>query len=118
MGLCSHSLGRWEVVGTIPSGPYACRKLGFTYGVSGTLTPDATCQYDLAGSINGKDYFARRTGTYYLWWDSAQTEWIINVSPGTPTTDYWKGNPGDPPGNYSPQGTYTGSATVCLGEHP
>lgn len=118
MVLRSYSSSRWEALGEIPRGPYLVRSLGFTYGVTGTLNPDATCNYAFAGTYGTDDYFRRLDGSYFLWWDGANTKWVISIALGIHGTLSWERVDPAIVGTYQPAGTATGVATVQLGEHP
>lgn len=118
MVLRSYYPGRWEVVGEIPCGPYASCKWGLVYGVTGTLTPDATCNYEYFGEYEGKQYFRREDGNYFLWWKPLDSSWNISELLGDEGVESWKLIDPCPAGVYTPQGTATGDATVILGEHP
>lgn len=86
--------------------------------MTGTLNPDATCNYHYAGTdLNGYDYFKRADGAYYLWYDGI-TDWNISVLYSIPGADYWTRTDPNLVGLYAPQGNATGNATVILGEHP
>jgi len=113
-----HRTRRWEDIGTIPIGPYACRKWGLVCSVTGTLTPDATCNYTFEGSWDGRDYFRRSDGSYYIWWSSIDNAYVISAGVGSKGPTYWTGDQPALPGTYTPGGTATGNATVALGEHP
>jgi hypothetical protein len=47
---------------------------------------------------------------YIYWWNDA-TLWMLAAAKADPGFDYWEGT-GTPFGDYSPQGAYTGTATV------
>lgn len=118
MVLRSYSPSRWEVVGEIPRGPYLCRGLGFVYGVTGTLNPDATCNYSFDGIYDGYDSFRRADGAYFIWWYTVGGIWVITTAKGALGVSWWTADQAAIVGTYSPAGTATGTATVQLGEHP
>lgn len=87
------------------------------YFLSGTLAPDATCDYVRAAPLyNGKESWARVVAGYYLWWNGTDS-WIISTVLGTQGTAYWSRTSPNPSGLYTPQGTATGDATLTLGYH-
>ena len=86
------------------------------YNVTGELTPDATCNYFLAGTYNGKPYYRRADGAWFIWWDSGPSYWIISTSVDVYDPAYWFRSL-TILGNYSAAGTATGIATVSAGPH-
>ena len=85
--------------------------------MTGTLAPDATCNYATEGWLNGKGYAKRSTGGYYIWWDGVDS-WILSVELGVTGTDHWKRTDPSILGVYGPEGAATGDATVAEGTHP
>jgi hypothetical protein len=79
--------------------------------VDGSLDPDATGDYPLAGIFNSQPYWKLNT-SYYLWWDTISDSWIISLVLGTPGAAYWERPETTIPGDYTPAGTATGDATV------
>jgi len=88
------------------------------YGVTGTLSPDATCNYTYFGIHEGKQCWRRNDGAFYLWWLEITDRWYISELLGDPGTSYWDRIDPNPAGLYGPQGEATGDPTVILGEHP
>lgn len=87
------------------------------YHVSGTLTPDATCNYFLAGIYNGQPYYRRADGAWFIWWYTSANYWIISPELGeTPITGYWYKAP-TITGDYTPVPAAVGIATVSAGPH-
>lgn len=86
------------------------------YAVTGTLSPDATCNYYATQWYNGRAAFRRADGSYWIWWDGTDT-WNISAVLGTQGADYWTRTDPDPAGTYTPGGTATGTATVAAGTH-
>jgi hypothetical protein len=84
------------------------------YKVSGTLSPDATCNYILGGAFNGKAYYKRADNAYKIWWDGTTT-WYISVVLGTPGTGHWKRINAAIAGAYTAVEPNTGAATVAAG---
>ena len=85
--------------------------------MTGILTPDATCNYDTIGWLNGKGYCRRADSGYHIWWDGVDS-WIVSVLPGVLGTNYWKRTDPSILGVYAPLGTAVGVATVGEGTHP
>ena len=110
--------GRREALRTISGGPYSSRRWHIVLAVTGTLLPDATCNYTYAGIHEGHEYWRRADGGYFIWWDLPTTSWNISVLLGTPGEAYWQNIGSYPDGIYSPMGTATGDATATIGEHP
>lgn len=81
--------------------------------MTGTLSPDATGTYNLTGTHDGKPYWLDSTSTYYLNWSTLASRWLISTALGDPATDYWD-NVNGPLGDYTQQGTYTGSPNVNI----
>ena len=84
------------------------------YKVTGTLSPDATCNYVLGGAFNGKAYYKRADNAYKIWWDGTTT-WYISVVLGTPGTGHWKRINVAIAGAYTAVAPNTGEATVAAG---
>jgi len=87
-----------------------------TYVVTGTLNPDATGNYLYAGTYNGKPYYRREDGAYFIWWCSSTSPdyWIISTAAGViggPIAYWYRESPEI--GNYAAAGTATGTATVA-----
>jgi len=87
------------------------------YSVTGTLSPDAVCNYPLGGAFNGKAYYKRSDGAYFIWWDGTDT-WYISVVLGTPGAGHWLRNDPAIIGVFTAVAPNTGDATVGAGEHP
>lgn len=87
--------------------------------VSGTLTPDATGNYFAAGIYEGETYYEREDSAFVLWFQYVDPGpfWIWNISQvlGVELPLWWTKidfAPALPPGDYVPEGTATGTATV------
>lgn len=87
------------------------------YSVTGTLTPDLTCNYPINGAFNGKAYFKRTVAGAFLWWDG-NSKWTVSVELGIQGEAYWELEAADPAGVYTIGGTAEGECTVGEGEHP
>jgi hypothetical protein len=84
-----------------------------TINVTGTLSPDATGDYTLAGIYNSKPYW-KRTTAYHIWWDDPNGCWVISVLLGTPGSAYWNNDTGNVIATYDPVDAATGQAsTAC-----
>lgn len=79
--------------------------------------PDCKCNYILGGAFNGKAYYRRTTGGFFIWWDGTDT-WYISEVLGTPGDGYWNLQTESPVGIYTLGGTATGAPEVAAGEHP
>ena len=79
--------------------------------------PDCMCNYILGGAFNGKAYYKRATGGFYIWWDGVDT-WNISEILGTPGAEFWTLATESPVGIYTLGGTATGAPEVAPGEHP
>ena len=95
---------------------FCVTEAALSYGCTGTLAPDATCNYDVTGYYNGQIRCTRRVAGYSLWWDGVDS-WIISTAPGTLDAGYWKRTDPAILGIYGPEGTATGDATIALGDH-
>ncbi|MBA7482934.1 hypothetical protein ES707_18438 [subsurface metagenome] len=87
------------------------------YNVTGTLTPDMVCNYAINGAFNGKAYFRRTDGGFFIWWDG-NTKWTISILLGIQGEAWQELEAADPAGVYTIGGTATGECTVAAGEHP
>lgn len=66
--------------------------------------PDCTCNYFAAGTHEGKPYYRRADGLWYLFWNVAMERWLIWTEIGDPGIFYyWQQAP-----NESPVGMYIG----------
>lgn len=83
-----------------------------TYSVTGTLSPDATGSYLEYGDYNGKRYQRRLDGSYFIWWDNVSA-WKISAILGVVGASHWLRIDPNIEGDYTPQGTATGTATVA-----
>ncbi len=101
----------------LPCRPFCCWGIASRHAVTGTLTPDATCNYTTVGWHNGKGYARRADGAYYIWWDGIDT-WTISAVLGVQGTDYWTRTDPNINGVYAIGGTAIGEATVAEGTHP
>jgi hypothetical protein len=80
--------------------------------VSGTLDPDATGKYTYAGVYETRQYFKRTAGTYFLWRESGLVS-RITIEVGVEETLGWRRISSAMRGDYTAQGTATGTATVA-----
>jgi len=48
------------------------------YNVTGTLEPDATCNYIEAGINDGKPYYRRLDSAFFIWWSAGFESWTIS----------------------------------------
>lgn len=85
--------------------------------MTGTLVPDATCDYVFAGTFAGHDYFRRLDGAYFIWWEVGGGTYTISAVLGVPGALWWTGDQAAIVGTYTNGGTATGIATVQLGTH-
>lgn len=86
------------------------------YNVTGTLTPDATCNYFLAGTHNGQPYCRRADGAYFIFSNFAY--WLIATELNDDISPEWHRDFEDGiAGEYLPTLPNTGSAFVSTGPH-
>jgi hypothetical protein len=86
------------------------------FHVSGSITPNATCNYLLAGFFNGKNYYSR-SGNYFIFWLPISFCWVLSSVLGSHAGFYWSKINDPVQGNYLPHGTATGTAIVSVGGH-
>jgi len=86
------------------------------YHVSGSLSPDSTCNYVEGGLHNGKTYYSRVAGIYFLWWDGIAS-WILSNRLGLVPNGHWFRTDPSPFGSYTPSLPYTGTAVFSVGGH-
>jgi len=86
------------------------------YHVTGTLTPDATCNYWYAGIYNGKPYYRRADGAWFIWWGIAPL-WYLTEVVGDTTGPAWRRADPEIIGAYVPYEGAIGIATVSAGPH-
>jgi len=85
--------------------------------ITGELTPDATCNYYVAGKYSEKDYYRRGDGAWFIWWHYDKW-WITTVLGGMPPFGKWFRYDSNIVGDYTPVGSETtGIATVAEGSH-
>ena len=82
--------------------------------VTGTLDPDITGSYTVAGTYNGKNYYVNTDASRHIWWDSHDSQWAITVALGQYVVDIWYREDASVVGEFTPAGTATGIATVAL----
>lgn len=46
--------------------------------VTGITIPDVTCTYHRAGVQDGKPYYRRENGEYWIWWHELGSYWVIS----------------------------------------
>jgi hypothetical protein len=80
------------------------------------LDPDCSCNYFLAGTHDGKPYYRREDGLFYLWYYQMWPIWIISTEISAEPSDFW-GNETSILGDYGPFGSCRGIATVSAGPH-
>lgn len=98
----------------VPDVNYSYQKAD--YQVTGSLTPDATGNYFVAGTYNLKKYYRRADGAYYIWWYAGPlgAQWVISNELGVVG---WLRGSMDIEGPYIPYGGGTsGTATVSAGD--
>ena len=86
-----------------------------TLSITGTLSPDATGTYTLAGTHNGENYYTN--GTYFVWNDGAGAWYLDNatsVQGGDETAAWSIGGFSPVNSTYIPLTGATGNATVTL----
>lgn len=89
--------------------------VGYDNKVTGTLTPNATCNYKATGWYNDQPYLRRIDGAYHIWWSIVDSAWFISVVLGTIGDAAWGRINPDPYGVYLPLGSATGNATLAMG---
>ncbi len=89
-----------------------------TVNVTGTLSPDVTCNYPYTGTHHDKPFYMRSDAVFYIWWDTETTSWILSDALDSKVGPYWQRIDPSVIGLYTPQNTATGEATVALGQHP
>ena len=87
------------------------------YHVTGTLVPDATCNYFVTGEHNGKPYYRRADGAFFIWWFEEGGAWIISIGLEVLEPDRWQSPYEVIEDIYYYVGTYVGFPTVSAGPH-
>lgn len=90
----------------------------FTGCLSGTLSPDASGDYAYAGMHGGKPYFYGGVVSHYIWFEDAETAYVIGTVLGVMGANHWLGDQAGIVGTYSAQGVNTGVATYAEGVCP
>lgn len=80
------------------------------FTITGTLSPDATGDYTQGADYDGAATYSN--GTYVLWTGALGLK-ILSSAAGT-YGDYWQKSAGDTSGDYAPQGSASGTATVAV----
>ncbi|MFA5761808.1 MAG: hypothetical protein WC877_08635 [Dehalococcoidales bacterium] len=63
-----------------PPAPLGLKKVSYTHGyytITGQCDPDIAGSYAVAGQHNGKDYYRRLDGDYYIYWVPEDDRWYI-----------------------------------------
>jgi hypothetical protein len=87
------------------------------FNVTGTLSPDATCNYFEAGTYNGYPYYQHEEGNWFLWAFVSVPRWIISETVGDGLIVWRKDGLETPVGAYDPYIGCSGIATVSAGAH-
>lgn len=87
------------------------------FNVTGTLSPDSTCNYFDSGTFNGKPCYSRDDNAWHIWGHPTLAIHYISAALGDLSGPYWAKFGGDVPGNYSPSNGASGTATVSEGGH-
>lgn len=82
--------------------------------VTGVMTPDVTCTYLKTGILNGKPYYRRLDGSYFIWWNGIAL-WYISTILGDDATWKFVRHQEDILGDYAAHPFSTGIATVSSG---
>lgn len=85
--------------------------------VTGDPVPNCTGKYELAGTLYEKDYYRRKDGDYYIWWNSID-RWIIGLTLEQVSPGHWFRISPNIVGEYAKSGSFTGTATVTLSLTP
>lgn len=104
------------------STPEAVSAPGPDYNVTGVLTPDSTCNYFLAGTYGGKNYYQRTDSNYFIWYYEPSGCGYISAELGNPSTPHWYRNwipirDLPPEGAWAPENGASGTAYVSAGGH-
>jgi len=97
----------------VPAVDYEYEKIEY-YKVTGELTPDSSGNYFYAGQKNGKPYYRRDDGAFFLWWNIVGISWWV-INTNLDVFYPWWTKQDDQhiiTGSYNPYGGYTGIATV------
>jgi len=87
------------------------------YNVTETITPNANCNYFLAGVYGGKSYYRRVDGIYFIWWSTGAVGWVISVNPSSLFGPYWVRYSPDIVGIYENRNGAEELARVSAGPH-
>jgi hypothetical protein len=74
--------------------------------------PDCSGDYYYLNEHNGKGCYKHETQDWFLFWDAFNNEWDIAALVEDDTSDRWKQGNVLPPGEYTPQGDYTGYPSI------
>lgn len=90
---------------------------GSSVTVSGTLNPNITGTFTMAGFVNGLPFFTRTVSAVTYFISRASGEWIITPGGLSIGSNFWQRSTSsqNPNGTYTPVGSYTGTATVSGG---
>lgn len=80
--------------------------------MTGTLSPDATGEYEYDGMYAGEGSYKLTTGNRWLWWDAGITDWVNTDEVGNKDRPFWARD-ATIVGDYDPFGGATGVATVA-----
>lgn len=91
--------------------PFPYIPTGAEYIVVNGMSPNCEGYYLYKGEYNGKSYYQRSVGDFYLWWNTvAMNCWVISLDFVFGGNMWYK--TGDIVGFYTPSGEYTGSPQV------
>jgi hypothetical protein len=87
------------------------------YNVTGSLNPDLTCNYFFWDIESGKNRYLRQDEKAELFWEPTQDSWQIHPLPYDSEGPHWQRNDPNIVGEYLPQLSAAGIATVSAGPH-
>ena len=81
--------------------------------MTGTLSPDVTGIFRRIADHGAYPAWKHESAAFWMYWDAMPQHFVLNTTLGVIGSNYFEANQADPPGPWSPVGTYTGVPTVA-----
>jgi hypothetical protein len=108
--------GRHVTGGSAPAAAEPTPVADYNVATNPELNPDCSCNYFYAGTYEGKPYYRREDGAYFICWSESEAYWnLINdmIFP----VHVWRRYDSNILGEYQPVPGTFGIAVVSAGPH-
>jgi hypothetical protein len=108
-------MGGQHGIGGTYKEPFDARPIA--YNVTGTLSPNSTCNYRAEGTYGGVTYYKRIDGAWFIWYRSGNQRWYITQELGNYNIIGWVRTLPNIVGDYNVINGASGIAHVSTGAH-